>query len=141
MYFAGVQHIKRKDIVLKWELGEGAFGKVYLAECANLCPDTDKMLVAIKVIFCFMYFFATEKIFMFSLNVTFFLYNLKKYIFNLQKKLEIIQLVHIHTFEQEQWQANQNITEWLAIFNQFFQIRPRLSQVFTILAKSHYQAR
>ncbi len=49
LYFAGVQHIKRKDIVLKWELGEGAFGKVYLAECANLCPDTDKMLVAIKV--------------------------------------------------------------------------------------------
>lgn len=35
--------------MLKWELGEGAFGKVYLAECANLCPDTDKMLVAIKV--------------------------------------------------------------------------------------------
>lgn len=50
--FAGVQHIKRKDIVLKWELGEGAFGKVYLAECANLCPDTDKMLVAIKVMCC-----------------------------------------------------------------------------------------
>lgn len=49
VYIAGVQHIKRKDIVLKWELGEGAFGKVYLAECANLCPDTDKMLVAIKV--------------------------------------------------------------------------------------------
>lgn len=46
---AGVQHIKRKDIVLKWELGEGAFGKVYLAECANLSPDSDKMLVAIKV--------------------------------------------------------------------------------------------
>lgn len=46
---AGVQHIKRQDIMLKWELGEGAFGKVYLAECANLCPDTDKMLVAIKV--------------------------------------------------------------------------------------------
>lgn len=46
---AGVQHIKRKDIVLKWELGEGAFGKVYLAECANLSPDNDKMLVAIKV--------------------------------------------------------------------------------------------
>ncbi|XP_073702641.1 high affinity nerve growth factor receptor-like [Garra rufa] len=45
-----VQHIKRKDIVLKWELGEGAFGKVYLAECANLCPDTDKMLVAIKTL-------------------------------------------------------------------------------------------
>ncbi len=54
LYFAGVQHIKRKDIVLKWELGEGAFGKVYLAECANLCPDTDKMLVAIKVWSCFM---------------------------------------------------------------------------------------
>ncbi|XP_030637236.1 high affinity nerve growth factor receptor [Chanos chanos] len=45
-----VQHIKRQDIVLKWELGEGAFGKVYLAECANLCPDTDKMLVAIKTL-------------------------------------------------------------------------------------------
>uniref|UniRef100_A0A8C1X0F3 receptor protein-tyrosine kinase n=1 Tax=Cyprinus carpio TaxID=7962 RepID=A0A8C1X0F3_CYPCA len=45
-----VQHIKRKDIVLKWELGEGAFGKVYLAECANLCPETDKMLVAIKTL-------------------------------------------------------------------------------------------
>ncbi|KPP75876.1 High affinity nerve growth factor receptor-like [Scleropages formosus] len=55
-YFSGifkdkdmcVQHIKRQDIVLKWELGEGAFGKVYLAECAKLSPDTDKMLVAIK---------------------------------------------------------------------------------------------
>lgn len=46
---AGVQHIKRQDIVLKWELGEGAFGKVYLAECVNLSPDSDKMLVAIKV--------------------------------------------------------------------------------------------
>lgn len=34
---------------MKWELGEGAFGKVYLAECANLSPDSDKMLVAIKV--------------------------------------------------------------------------------------------
>lgn len=45
----GVQHIKRQDIVLKWELGEGAFGKVYLAECANLSPDSDRMLVAIKV--------------------------------------------------------------------------------------------
>ncbi|XP_067093920.1 high affinity nerve growth factor receptor [Osmerus mordax] len=47
---AGVQHIKRQDIVLKWELGEGAFGKVYLAECANLSPDSDKMLVAIKTL-------------------------------------------------------------------------------------------
>lgn len=47
--WSGVQHIKRQDIVLKWELGEGAFGKVYLAECANLSPDSDKMLVAIKV--------------------------------------------------------------------------------------------
>nr|XP_057908877.1 high affinity nerve growth factor receptor isoform X2 [Doryrhamphus excisus] len=45
-----VQHIKRQDIVLKWELGEGAFGKVYLAECANLSPDCDKMLVAIKTL-------------------------------------------------------------------------------------------
>uniref|UniRef100_A0A8C6UEB6 receptor protein-tyrosine kinase n=1 Tax=Neogobius melanostomus TaxID=47308 RepID=A0A8C6UEB6_9GOBI len=45
-----VQHIKRQDIALKWELGEGAFGKVYLAECANLSPDSDKMLVAIKTL-------------------------------------------------------------------------------------------
>ncbi|XP_023686243.1 high affinity nerve growth factor receptor-like isoform X1 [Paramormyrops kingsleyae] len=45
-----VQHIKRQDIVLKWELGEGAFGKVYLAECASLSPDIDKMLVAIKTL-------------------------------------------------------------------------------------------
>ncbi|XP_068180835.1 high affinity nerve growth factor receptor [Antennarius striatus] len=45
-----VQHIKRQDIVLKWELGEGAFGKVYLAECAHLSPDNDKMLVAIKTL-------------------------------------------------------------------------------------------
>uniref|UniRef100_A0A8C7LZC9 Tyrosine-protein kinase receptor n=1 Tax=Oncorhynchus mykiss TaxID=8022 RepID=A0A8C7LZC9_ONCMY len=48
-YFC-VQHIKRQDVVLKWELGEGAFGKVYLAECANLSPDSDKMLVAIKTL-------------------------------------------------------------------------------------------
>ncbi|XP_077576279.1 high affinity nerve growth factor receptor [Stigmatopora nigra] len=45
-----VRHIKRADILLKWELGEGAFGKVYLAECANLSPDADKMLVAIKTL-------------------------------------------------------------------------------------------
>ncbi|KAK7886506.1 hypothetical protein WMY93_026127 [Mugilogobius chulae] len=45
-----VQHIKRQDIVLKWELGEGAFGKVYLAECANLSPDSETMLVAIKTL-------------------------------------------------------------------------------------------
>ena len=35
--------------MLKWELGEGAFGKVYLAECHNLLPEQDKMLVAVKV--------------------------------------------------------------------------------------------
>lgn len=45
----GVHHIKRKDIVLKWELGEGAFGKVFLAECYNLSPTQEKMLVAVKV--------------------------------------------------------------------------------------------
>ncbi|XP_062255771.1 high affinity nerve growth factor receptor [Platichthys flesus] len=45
-----VQNIKRQDITLKWELGEGAFGKVYLAECAHLSPDSDKMLVAIKTL-------------------------------------------------------------------------------------------
>nr|XP_005991737.1 PREDICTED: high affinity nerve growth factor receptor [Latimeria chalumnae] len=45
-----VHHIKRKDIVLKWELGEGAFGKVFLAECYNLTPDQDRMLVAVKTL-------------------------------------------------------------------------------------------
>lgn len=47
---ADVQHIKRRDIILKRELGEGAFGKVFLAECYNLSPTKDKMLVAVKVI-------------------------------------------------------------------------------------------
>lgn len=47
--FLVVQHIKRRDIILKRELGEGAFGKVFLAECYNLSPTKDKMLVAVKV--------------------------------------------------------------------------------------------
>uniref|UniRef100_A0A452GZ41 Tyrosine-protein kinase receptor n=1 Tax=Gopherus agassizii TaxID=38772 RepID=A0A452GZ41_9SAUR len=45
-----VHHIKRRDIVLKWELGEGAFGKVFLAECYNLIPEQEKMLVAVKAL-------------------------------------------------------------------------------------------
>ncbi|XP_026868024.1 neurotrophic tyrosine kinase, receptor, type 2a isoform X3 [Electrophorus electricus] len=45
-----VQHIKRHNIVLKRELGEGAFGKVFLAECYNLSPDQDKILVAVKTL-------------------------------------------------------------------------------------------
>ncbi|XP_015271976.1 PREDICTED: high affinity nerve growth factor receptor [Gekko japonicus] len=45
-----VRHIKRRDIVLKWELGEGAFGKVFLAECHNLSPAQEKMLVAVKAL-------------------------------------------------------------------------------------------
>ncbi|XP_077173549.1 NT-3 growth factor receptor isoform X2 [Paroedura picta] len=45
-----VQYIKRRDIVLKRELGEGAFGKVFLAECYNLTPTKDKMLVAVKAL-------------------------------------------------------------------------------------------
>lgn len=44
-----VQHIKRHNIVLKRELGEGAFGKVFLAECYNLTPDQEKLHVAVKV--------------------------------------------------------------------------------------------
>ncbi|XP_019566757.2 high affinity nerve growth factor receptor isoform X1 [Rhinolophus sinicus] len=47
---ACVRHIKRRDIVLKWELGEGAFGKVFLAECHHLLPEQDKMLVAVKAL-------------------------------------------------------------------------------------------
>ncbi|XP_063049537.1 neurotrophic tyrosine kinase, receptor, type 2a [Engraulis encrasicolus] len=46
---AFVQHIKRQSIVLKRELGEGAFGKVFLAEC-NLNHDHDKTLVAVKTL-------------------------------------------------------------------------------------------
>ncbi|XP_029295179.1 BDNF/NT-3 growth factors receptor isoform X2 [Cottoperca gobio] len=45
-----VQHIKRHNIVLKRELGEGAFGKVFLAECYNLSPDLEKILVAVKTL-------------------------------------------------------------------------------------------
>ncbi|XP_040198330.1 NT-3 growth factor receptor isoform X10 [Rana temporaria] len=45
-----VQYIKRRDIVLMRELGEGAFGKVFLAECYNLSPTKDKMLVAVKAL-------------------------------------------------------------------------------------------
>ncbi|XP_041853238.1 NT-3 growth factor receptor-like [Melanotaenia boesemani] len=45
-----VQHIKRRDIILKRELGEGAFGKVFLAECYNLSSTEDKMLVAVKTL-------------------------------------------------------------------------------------------
>ncbi|XP_066503845.1 NT-3 growth factor receptor isoform X2 [Hoplias malabaricus] len=45
-----VQHVNRRDIVLKRELGEGAFGKVFLAECYNLSPTKEKMLVAVKTL-------------------------------------------------------------------------------------------
>ncbi|XP_076847616.1 BDNF/NT-3 growth factors receptor isoform X1 [Brachyhypopomus gauderio] len=45
-----VQHIKRHNIVLKRELGEGAFGMVFLAECYNLSPDQEKILVAVKTL-------------------------------------------------------------------------------------------
>lgn len=45
----GVHHVQRRDIVLKWELGEGAFGKVFLAECSHLLPEQEKTLVAVKV--------------------------------------------------------------------------------------------
>lgn len=48
-FLLDVQHVKRRDIVLKRELGEGAFGKVFLAECYNLSPTKEKMLVAVKV--------------------------------------------------------------------------------------------
>jgi neurotrophic tyrosine kinase receptor type 2 len=39
--------------VLKRELGEGAFGKVFLAECYNLSPELEKILVAVKVTLLF----------------------------------------------------------------------------------------
>ncbi|NWR44276.1 NTRK1 factor, partial [Regulus satrapa] len=46
---ACVHHVQRRDIVLKWELGEGAFGKVFLAECYNLLPEQEKMLALKEV--------------------------------------------------------------------------------------------
>ncbi|XP_026575957.1 high affinity nerve growth factor receptor isoform X1 [Pseudonaja textilis] len=51
-YFSNtaVRHLKRGEIVLKWELGEGAFGKVFLAECHNLSLTQEKMLVAVKTL-------------------------------------------------------------------------------------------
>uniref|UniRef100_A0A3P9LYW7 receptor protein-tyrosine kinase n=1 Tax=Oryzias latipes TaxID=8090 RepID=A0A3P9LYW7_ORYLA len=45
-----VKHIKRHNIVLKRELGEGAFGKVFLAECYNLVPHQEKIHVAVKTL-------------------------------------------------------------------------------------------
>ncbi|CAL8243609.1 unnamed protein product [Lota lota] len=45
-----VPHIQRRDIILKRELGEGAFGKVFLAECYDLHPTTPKTLAAVKTI-------------------------------------------------------------------------------------------
>ncbi|NXX22413.1 NTRK1 factor, partial [Podargus strigoides] len=47
---ACVHHVQRRDIVLMSELGEGAFGKVFLAECYNLLPEQEKMLVAVKAL-------------------------------------------------------------------------------------------
>ncbi|XP_077174385.1 high affinity nerve growth factor receptor isoform X2 [Paroedura picta] len=49
-YFCSVRHIRHRDISLKWELGEGAFGKVFLAECHNLSPAQERMLVAVKTL-------------------------------------------------------------------------------------------
>ncbi|NWI11898.1 NTRK1 factor, partial [Crypturellus soui] len=45
-----VHHVPRRDIALKWELGEGAFGKVFLAECSNLLPEQRTALVAVKAL-------------------------------------------------------------------------------------------
>ncbi|NXE16667.1 NTRK1 factor, partial [Lophotis ruficrista] len=50
---ACVHHVQRRDIALKWELGEGAFGKVFLAECRNLLPERDTMLVAVKHVYTY----------------------------------------------------------------------------------------
>uniref|UniRef100_UPI00358E3374 BDNF/NT-3 growth factors receptor n=1 Tax=Myxine glutinosa TaxID=7769 RepID=UPI00358E3374 len=45
-----VPHIKRQDLTLKEELGEGAFGKVYLAECSSLDVNQKTSLVAAKTL-------------------------------------------------------------------------------------------
>uniref|UniRef100_A0A3P8TTF1 Tyrosine-protein kinase receptor n=1 Tax=Amphiprion percula TaxID=161767 RepID=A0A3P8TTF1_AMPPE len=45
-----LRDLERHNIVLKRELGEGAFGKVFLAECYNLTPDQEKLHVAVKTL-------------------------------------------------------------------------------------------
>ncbi|KAK0150033.1 NT-3 growth factor receptor [Merluccius polli] len=45
-----VPHIQRRDIILKRELGEGSFGKVFLAECYDLDPMTPKTLASVKTV-------------------------------------------------------------------------------------------
>ncbi|XP_072916044.1 high affinity nerve growth factor receptor-like [Hemitrygon akajei] len=45
-----VHHINRRDISLKWELGEGAFGKVFLAEWQKHRDGEEPMLVAVKAL-------------------------------------------------------------------------------------------
>ncbi|XP_069798572.1 high affinity nerve growth factor receptor-like [Narcine bancroftii] len=46
---SAVHHIERRDITLKWELGEGAFGKVFLAEWQKEITE-DQVLVAVKAL-------------------------------------------------------------------------------------------
>lgn len=45
-----VQHIERGDITLKCELGEGAFGKVFLAEWDCDGDEQSRLLVAVKAL-------------------------------------------------------------------------------------------
>ncbi|KAG7273689.1 hypothetical protein CRUP_017442 [Coryphaenoides rupestris] len=45
-----VPHIQSRDIILKRELGGGAFGKLFLAECYNLQPCPAPTLAAVKMV-------------------------------------------------------------------------------------------
>lgn len=44
-----VQHIKFMHTTLSWKGARWRSWKVFLAECYNLCPEQDKILVAVKV--------------------------------------------------------------------------------------------
>ncbi|NXD74036.1 NTRK1 factor, partial [Eolophus roseicapillus] len=43
-----VHHVQRRDIVLKWELGEGAFGKVFLADRGMLWDEGSPKLLQLQ---------------------------------------------------------------------------------------------
>nr|AAX94284.1 neurotrophic tyrosine kinase receptor precursor [Branchiostoma floridae] len=45
-----IRHIQRDTIHFVGELGEGAFGRVYLGKCEKLKPDEDASLVAVKTL-------------------------------------------------------------------------------------------
>ena len=52
IYFAwlAVRHITRQDIHFVRELGEGAFGRVFLGLCKGIQPGEEHTMVAVKTV-------------------------------------------------------------------------------------------